>query len=122
MIRSQPEGYIGIAILEQWIIKISLPELTRRREFHGYDGRAVLILDNCSSHRVERFHALCRENNVFPLFVPPHTSNQFQPLDLTLWPHEAIAHPREPHGGFEHPEATRGASGVCSYRPRFRPM
>jgi hypothetical protein len=32
---------------------------------------------------------------------------------LILWPHEAITHLREPHGGFGHSDITRSASGVC---------
>jgi transposase len=85
VIRSHPTGYIDIAIFEQWLIEIFIPEFRRRREFHGYDGRAEVILDDSSSHGTERPHALCRENNVFPLFLSPYTSNQLQPLDLSLF-------------------------------------
>jgi hypothetical protein len=44
-----------------------------------------MILDNCLSHGTEGFHALCSENNVVLLFLPPHTWNQLQPLDLSLF-------------------------------------
>jgi hypothetical protein len=85
VIRSRHKGYIDITPFEHWLIEIFLPELQRRREFHNYDGRAALILDNCSSHGTERFHTSSRENNGFLPFLPPYTSNQLQPLDLSLF-------------------------------------
>jgi hypothetical protein len=46
---------------------------------------AVMILDNCPFHGIERFPALCGERNVFSLFRPQYSSNQLQPLDLSLF-------------------------------------
>jgi hypothetical protein len=84
-IASQSKSYIDIRIFEKLLVEIFTPALKRRREIYGYGGTAVLILDNCTSHGPERVHLLCAENNLVPLFLPPHSSNQLQPLDFSVF-------------------------------------
>jgi hypothetical protein len=85
MTRSQSKGYVDVKIFETWLVAIFFAEVRERRDRVGYDGRAVLILDNCTAHATERFHALCDEHNVLPLFLPPHSSNQLHPLDGAMF-------------------------------------
>jgi hypothetical protein len=54
-------------------------------ELYGYERKVGLIVDNCTFHGTEQFHALYAEHNVMPLFLPPHNSSQLQPLDLSVF-------------------------------------
>jgi hypothetical protein len=84
-IRSQRHGFIDTRIFDSWFEETFIPELLRRRAVHGYQGPAVLLIDNCSAHNGPRFHELCGVHRVVPCYFPPHSSNQLQPLDLSLF-------------------------------------
>jgi hypothetical protein len=43
------------------------------------------FLDNCSAHVSDHFHELCTANRVVPCYFSPHSSNQLQPLDFSLF-------------------------------------
>ena len=43
----------------------------------------MLILDGHGSHVSLDFLWLCKQNQIFPLFLPPHATHLLQPLDLT---------------------------------------
>lgn len=45
----------------------------------------LLILDGHGSHETTLFMKLCFENNIYLLFLPPHTSHVLQPLDLSIF-------------------------------------
>ncbi|KAJ8942271.1 hypothetical protein NQ314_010104 [Rhamnusium bicolor] len=45
----------------------------------------LLVLDNCSSHISIEAYNFCRENHIHMVSLPPHTSGNFQPLDLTFF-------------------------------------
>jgi hypothetical protein len=84
-VKSQPHGFINAPIFDSWFEETFLPELRTRREAFQYQGPAVLMLDNCSSHATERFLQACNRERVIPYYFPPHSSNQLQPLDLSLF-------------------------------------
>jgi hypothetical protein len=84
-IRSQPHGFIDTQIFDAWFEATFVPELLKRRAMHDSQGPAVLFLDNCSAHNGPRFHELCGAHRVVPCYFPPHSSNQLQPLDLSLF-------------------------------------
>ncbi|EED12744.1 transposon, putative [Talaromyces stipitatus ATCC 10500] len=51
------------------------------------DGRTLgkyrmLILDGHGSHLTAEFDRTCTENNIIPVFMPPHSSHLLQPLDV----------------------------------------
>jgi hypothetical protein len=81
---SQPKGYMGIAIFEDWFTNTFLVELQHRGAFHGYGGPAILLLENCPVHTGPVFQALCETHRVSLCFYPPHSSNQLQALDLSM--------------------------------------
>jgi hypothetical protein len=58
-----------------------IPEVKKRREMHGYAGHAVLIAPQ-SSPAIEAMYAA---HTIVPLPLPPHSSNQFQALDLSIF-------------------------------------
>jgi hypothetical protein len=84
-VKSQPHGFINTSIFDSWFEETFIPELRRRRETFEYAGPAVILLDNCSCHMADRFTELCRAERVIPLYFPPHSSNQLQPLDLLVF-------------------------------------
>jgi hypothetical protein len=45
----------------------------------------LLILDGHGSHETTDFMYSCFQNNVYLLFLPPHTSHVLQPLDLSVF-------------------------------------
>ncbi|KAM5529934.1 transposase [Fusarium oxysporum f. sp. phaseoli] len=42
----------------------------------------LLILDGRESHQSTDFGAYCKEKNIIPLYMPPHSSHLLQPLDV----------------------------------------
>ena len=45
-------------------------------------ARQLLIIDGHKSHNSLEFQELCKENNIFTLCMPPHSSHLLQPLDV----------------------------------------
>jgi hypothetical protein len=45
-------------------------------------ARRLLILDGHESHHSLEFQDLCRENDIYTLCMPPHSSHLLQPLDV----------------------------------------
>jgi hypothetical protein len=55
------------------------------RKTAHYSGPVVLILDGRSAHDRDFFLDLCMEHNIVAFPIPPHSSNQVQPLDLCVF-------------------------------------
>jgi hypothetical protein len=58
-------------------------------------ARRLLILDGHESHQSLEFQELCRENNIFTLCMPPHSSHLLQPLDVGCFAPLKRAYSRE---------------------------
>jgi hypothetical protein len=82
---SQAHSFIDIEIFNDWFRDTFTPELGARRQRFAYRGPAFLIADNCTAHRGLEFDALCRDHMVVPIWLPPHSSNQLQMLDLCVF-------------------------------------
>jgi hypothetical protein len=64
------------------------------------DGKVVgahrlLILDGHESHHSLQFQELCKENNIYTLCMPPHSSHLLQPLDVGCFSPLKRAYSRE---------------------------
>ena len=60
--------------------------MEKRRKTHNLvNDRALLIIDNFTSHLSEKFEKRCSEEKIQILNIPPHTSHLLQPLDLVLF-------------------------------------
>jgi hypothetical protein len=81
----QPKGYVDRDIFDDWLQDNFLVELQRRKTMHSYDGPAILLLDNCTAHQSEKFQALCQVYSVIACYLPRPSSNQVQPLDLSIF-------------------------------------
>lgn len=64
----------------EWLEKIYLPR-TRPTP----SATRLLILDGHGSHITKAFQFLCYQNDVYLLYLPPHTSHVLQPLDLSVF-------------------------------------
>jgi hypothetical protein len=84
-IYSQAKGYTDRPIYMAWLTEIFVPEVLRRREAFSYAGPVVLIIDNCTAHTGAEIDELCGEYGIRVCPLPPHSSNQMQPLDLSTF-------------------------------------
>jgi hypothetical protein len=48
-------------------------------------ARQLLIFDGHESHHSVEFQELCKDNNIFTLCLPPHSSHLLQPLDVSCF-------------------------------------
>jgi hypothetical protein len=78
-------GHVATPIFADWMPRIFIPELMKRRGAYSYHGPPFLILDNCSAHTNADFTDLCSLNVIVPVFLPPHSSNQSRVLDLSIF-------------------------------------
>lgn len=78
-------GFVTSRLFLEWGTRVFFPELRRRRAELGYQGPAVLVMDGFGCHQTERFLELAAEENIITKFIPPHTSDQLQPLDLGIF-------------------------------------
>jgi hypothetical protein len=64
---------------------VLFPEIQRRRIGYQYEGNSVMILDGCAFHESDWFldEALIRNAKLHML--PPHSSDEAQGLDLSLF-------------------------------------
>ena len=49
------------------------------------ESARLLILDGHGSHETTEFMYKCLENNIYLIFLPPHSSHVLQPLDLSIF-------------------------------------
>jgi hypothetical protein len=81
-IYSQSKGCTDTPIFLVWFTDIFLPELTRRRQAKGYEGRVDLMMDNCPTQARPQVDETFAEQGVMVYPLPPNSSNQVQPLDF----------------------------------------
>lgn len=84
-IAANESGFITTEIFDDWINKILIPYIDSKRKEMNYTGPAVLILDGCSCHYTPNLYRLCTLHSIKIFFLPPHSSNQTQPLDLVVF-------------------------------------
>ena len=81
---SQENGFLTAELFEYWLYACFFPELEKKREKFQYFGDALIIMDGFKGHTkaYEANKELFEKNNVKVLFIPPHSSDQVQPLDI----------------------------------------
>jgi hypothetical protein len=84
-IYTQRKSFIDRDISQDWLQDTFLPEIRRRRERWQYHGPVFLLLDNFTAHRGVDVDELYLVNDVVPIFLPLHSSNQLQPLGLCVF-------------------------------------
>jgi hypothetical protein len=58
--------------------------MRRRAEIH-YEGSAILLLDGRSAHYDDEFFEISADIGISPVFLPSHSSDQTQALDVGLF-------------------------------------
>jgi hypothetical protein len=82
---SQECGFITRDLFDWSVNDVLFPYVRATRERLQYDGPALLILDGCSCHGSEWFLEACMELGVDLAFLPAHSSDQTQPMDLGVF-------------------------------------
>lgn len=86
MIRIRDPPYISKELFEEYINVVFIPYLNSVREkINATSSEALLMMDSCSVHCDKSILKCLGENNVIVLTFPAHTTNIFQPLDLSLF-------------------------------------
>jgi hypothetical protein len=86
ILRGRSKPYINAEIFEEYIRTVFLPNLNELRSLEQFaDEDAVLLMDNCSSHIGKVILALLRDARVRVITWPPHTTQIFQELDISLF-------------------------------------
>ena len=78
-------GFVNSKLFLEWGRTTFFPEFQRRRREFSYDGPGLLIMDGFGCHQTDEFLELALEANIICKFIPPHTSDQLQPLDLGVF-------------------------------------
>ena len=81
---TQDKGFLTAELFKYWLITCFFPELQDRREEFHYYGPACLIMDGFKGHTkaYDEIKDIFEKNSVNVIFIPPHSSDQVQPLDL----------------------------------------
>ncbi|XP_072403230.1 uncharacterized protein [Diabrotica undecimpunctata] len=87
-IRDGPTGSIGTANGSGWMQEDDFHVFLEHFKNHvrpSKEERALLLLDNHSSHTALENIEFCRENGIILLTFPPHCTHKLQPLDRTIF-------------------------------------
>lgn len=100
--------YENAAIPRDWAIAVSdngwttnelgvawLKHFNTHTKARTIGARRLLILDGHESYHSLEFQELCRENNIYTLCMPPHSSHLLQPLDVGCFSPLKRAYSRE---------------------------
>jgi hypothetical protein len=82
---TQENAFITGELFNQWTQEVLFPYFEATRAALGYNGRGILLLDGCTSHSGEWFLDEATWRGVEPIFFPPHSSDQVQPMDLGIF-------------------------------------
>jgi hypothetical protein len=81
----QEHGFVTITIFEEWVDKVLLPYYADQRRLTKYPGWGLLILDGCTCHSLASLEVKLIAHKIFLVPLPPHSSDQTQPLDLGVF-------------------------------------
>ena len=81
---TQEHGFLTAELFKYWLYSCFFPELDNKRATFQYYGPACLIMDGFKGHSkaFEEIKDVFDSHNVKVIFIPPHSSDQCQPLDL----------------------------------------
>jgi hypothetical protein len=82
LIVHRERGFIDRNLFGEWAGATFFPEVQRRRAEFDYAGPVVLIFDRCACHSSDWFLDEALALRVELHFLPPHSSDKTQPLDL----------------------------------------
>ena len=77
---SSENGWTSQDIALKWLLKSFIPQTKS-----DTSQRRLLVVDGHGSHETDDFMWNCYLNNIYLLFLPPHSSHVLQPLDLSVF-------------------------------------
>jgi hypothetical protein len=97
-IRVQEHGFLTREIFAEWAEVVLFPDTIRMCQSLDHAGSIFLILDGFASHLSDAMEEQCLFYRVMLIIIPPHTSDQVQPLDLGFFAlHKLECHRVHPH-------------------------
>ena len=75
-----PKGWTNDSTALEWLQQIFIPQTRARSK-----DKVLLIVDGHGSHTTDNFMYECFKNDIYLLFLPPHTSHVLQPLDISIF-------------------------------------
>jgi hypothetical protein len=98
--RTQENAFITSELFFDWAEKVLFPYFDETRQRLQYHGPGLIILDGCTAHSHDAFLDECTWRGIECIFLPPHSSDQVQPLDLGIFGlQKAEASRCRPHRG-----------------------
>jgi hypothetical protein len=86
VLKHRAKPYINAEVFEEYIRMVFLPNLNELRSLEEFaNEEAVLLMDNCPSHVGELILGILRDARVRVISWPPHTTQIFQELDVSLF-------------------------------------
>jgi hypothetical protein len=80
------ETYVDLDIFCHWARDTFIPDVIARRKCLSCYRAAFLITENCSAHRGLEFDCPCTAYGTIPVWLPSHSSNSLEILDLCTFP------------------------------------
>lgn len=83
-----PEGSIGIFNGSGWMDEDAFLQTLNHIKKHTCSTKEnpiLLLLDNHASHCTVKAINFCRDNGIYMLSFPPHTTHKVQPLDISVF-------------------------------------
>jgi hypothetical protein len=78
-------GFIDRKLFDLRASRVPFPEIERRgKHFHDM-GDVIVLIDSCTCHDSDWFRDEMLARNVILHWLPPHSSDKTQPLDLDLF-------------------------------------
>ena len=78
-------AFISTDIFLDYMRTVVLDYVARQREILGHDSRCLILFDGHKGHLSDLMNALCAEQNIHLVVLPPHSSHLLQPLDQLIF-------------------------------------
>jgi hypothetical protein len=86
ILERRQKPYMTAALFHQYVTTVLIPFINRGGTNDQLAGKpAILLMDNCSIHRRPDVLKMLREHDVKVITFPPHTTQVYQALDLSLF-------------------------------------
>jgi hypothetical protein len=86
ILEKRDKPYMNAVLFHEYISTVLLPYIARVRPNPGLEHEpAVIVMDGCSVHIHDDTLQELAARRVKVMIFPPHTTNIFQSLDLSLW-------------------------------------
>jgi hypothetical protein len=81
----QEHNFVSTQLLSEWVQLVPVPYFKSVRERLWYLGERIVIIDECTAHDMDYALDEMTFYGIIPVFIPPHSSDQTQPLDLSIF-------------------------------------